>query len=76
MRKIMIYGNEFEWQISQDEYNIWDNQDDNQKENKKYLFATYCIKDGKIMGMFDMFVKDNVLENAKKRPTYERSLYF
>ncbi|MCI6989412.1 MAG: hypothetical protein MR902_07625 [Campylobacter sp.] len=67
MREFEISGNDIEWQINIKNYDIW-NGKYAKKENEKYKFATLCIEKNKIMGMFDMDVKDEVLNLAKNDP--------
>ena len=75
MRKLEIVGNNIEWQISVKDYDIWDGKYA-EKENEKYKFATFCIENNQIMGMFDMDVKDEVLEIAKNDPLMQEVCEF
>ncbi|GKH61202.1 hypothetical protein CE91St25_15380 [Campylobacter ureolyticus] len=75
MRKLEIMANDVEWQISVKGYDIWDSKYA-KKENEKYKFATFCIENNQIMGMFDMDVKDEVLKIAKKDPLMQEICEF
>ena len=50
MREFILYVDTADWCIYAKGYELWDNKDYDKKRNKKYMFATLCIKDGLIMG--------------------------
>ena len=62
MRDFTLYIDDAEWGVYQKGYNLWAGEDCDKKLADRYPFATLCIKDGLIMGFFDISISDEVIK--------------
>lgn len=62
MRDFILYIDEPEWGVYQKDYNLWAGEDYDKKLADRYPFAALCIKDGLIMGFFDISISDEVIK--------------
>ena len=61
-----FYNNKpIEWGVYERGYNLWDNKDYDKKRADKYLFATVCVRNGLIMGFFDVSLSDDDIKISK-----------
>ena len=67
-----FYNNKpIEWGVYERGYNLWDNKDYDKKRADKYLFATVCVRNGLIMGFFDVSLSDDDIKISSKTPIYD-----
>ena len=76
MREFILYVDTAEWGIYANGYELWGNKDYDKKRNKKYMFATLCVKDGLIMGFFDISIDDETIKIAKNDELMQETCEF
>lgn len=69
MRDFILYIDGPEWGVYQKDYNLWAGEDYDKKLAEKYPFAALCVKNGLIMGFFDIAISDEVIKTARNDET-------
>ncbi|WP_297964099.1 hypothetical protein [uncultured Campylobacter sp.] len=66
MRDFILYIDEPEWGIYEKGYKLWAGEDYDKKLADRYPFAALCVKEGLIMGFFDISsISDEVVKTAQ-----------